>query len=405
MNPLQVLTPRGHTFLWLGIVALLCGMGLGYPDVTRIGLALALLPVAMLIVSRRRTPSLAVSRTVEPSRLEAGQNAAVLATFTNVGRRRTSPYLATETLPRALGASPRFLLPSLTVGAEYTVRYPVHGHLRGSYQVGPLGLRHRDAVGLTYVAVRLSSTSEVIVLPRLLPVGGDAGLPASQGEEGDRPLMSALHGEDDASIRTYRHGDELRRVHWPATANRGELMVRQEDRPAQRRAVLIIDTRAEAYAGSHPEVFEYAVSAAASIAHHLVANGFTLHLVSPTSVRNGRAAASIDINEAMDSLARLTLERKVGLEQTMSGAHALTAGGCLSVAIVFAYDRADLAKLAQVRASGHEGRALVLDPHSQALRPSEDGPAAPLLHSGWKVSTAGPDIPLSRSWSLLGGKR
>ncbi|UJH71351.1 hypothetical protein [Ornithinimicrobium sp. INDO-MA30-4] len=77
----------------------------------------------------------------------------------------------------------------------------------------------------------------------------------------------------------------------------------------------------------------------------------------------------------------------------------------MSVAIVFAYDRADLAKLAQVRASGHEGRALVLDPHSQALRPSEDGPAAPLLHSGWKVATAGPDIPLSRSWSLLGGKR
>ena len=52
------------------------------------------------------------------------------------------------------------------------------------------------------------------------------------GSEGSVPHMIALHGEDDVSVREYRDGDDLRRIHWPATARTGDLMVRQEERPA-----------------------------------------------------------------------------------------------------------------------------------------------------------------------------
>ena len=60
--------------------------------------------------------------------------------------------------------------------------------------------------------------------------------------------MVALHGEDDQTVREYRDGDDLRRIHWPATARTGELMVRQEDRPAKRRAVVVLDSRSSGHA-------------------------------------------------------------------------------------------------------------------------------------------------------------
>ena len=69
------------------------------------------------------------------------------------------------------------------------------------------------------------------MLPRVEPLGGGHPRGDGVGAEGAIPHMVALHGEDDVAIRTYRDGDDLRRIHWPATAHRGELMVRQEDRP------------------------------------------------------------------------------------------------------------------------------------------------------------------------------
>ena len=47
-------------------------------------------------------------------------------------------------------------------------------------------------------------------------------------------------------------------------------MVRQEDRPARRRAVIVLDPRAGGHRGTGPSgSFEWAVTAAASVVAHL----------------------------------------------------------------------------------------------------------------------------------------
>lgn len=404
MTPLRALTPRGHGFLWLGLVAVLAGIALGYPDVTRVGLVLALLPALTLVFARRRSPELAVRRTVEPQRLTVGRDAVVLATFTNVGRRRTAGYLATESLPRPLGQSPRFLLPAMSVGDDFTVRYPVHGHLRGAYRVGPLGLRYRDALGLTYVAVRLSSTSEVLVLPQRYPLASGAALALAGGDSGELPTRHAQHGEADPSIRNYRDGDELRRVHWPATAHRGELMVRQTERPAQRTAVLLLDSRSSAYAGSHPEVFEFAVAAAASIGTMLINQGLSLHLVTAETVHSGEAATAVGEGALLDTLARVALQPQSGLSDLAGAAQTLASGGAATTAVIFDYDRTDMGALAHLGRAGQPGRALILSQHDAPDplgKPTAGVP--PSLGPGWQVAHAGPHTPLEKSWSLVGG--
>ncbi len=55
--------------------------------------------------------------------------------------------------------------------------------------------------------------------------------------------------EDDVAPREYRHGDDLRRVHWRSTARRGELMVRREEQHFQSSGTLFLDTRRNAHWG------------------------------------------------------------------------------------------------------------------------------------------------------------
>ena len=118
------------------------------------------------------------------------------------------------------------------------------------------------------------------------PAGGHGG-----GGEGSRRTI-AVHGEDDVSTREYRHGDDLRKVHWRATARTGELMVRLEERPWRAQATLLLDTRARAHllAPRHrrpspaagpaaattprpPDSLEWLVEAAASIGTALARAG------------------------------------------------------------------------------------------------------------------------------------
>src|SRR3712207_7749235 len=47
--------------------------------------------------------------------------------------------------------------------------------------------------------------------------------------------------------RAYRHGDDLRKVHWRATARTGELMVRLEERPWRAEATPFLDTPARGH--------------------------------------------------------------------------------------------------------------------------------------------------------------
>lgn len=397
-SPWRVLTTRGKAFLLLGAVVTVAGMTLGYEDITRIGVALVALPGLMLLLMPRRPPTVRVVRDAEPERLAPEERGAVEVRFTNVGR-RTSVYLAEEHLDYQLGDRPRFILPRMEQGEERRLRYPVHSRHRGAYTLGPVLLRQRDPFGLTFRTLQLSSRSEVLVLPRVYALGTDRVRGSSRGSEGEMPQMVALHGEDDVSIRSYRDGDELRRVHWPATAHRGELMVRQEDRPARRRALLLLDSRASAHHGTGSAgSYEWAVSAIASVARHLVANGFVVHLLTDASLRDGTAAHAVDIDSVLDALARVQPEDDARLDRLAGAASPFTAGGVLLIGAVVAHDEEALRTLAAVRQPGSRALAFVLDP-ARFGGPGSD-PAAPgvLADAGWRTVACGPHTEVPQAW-------
>ena len=405
-SPWGLLTTRGRIFAVLGIVVIGAGVLLGYEDVTRVGLVLLALPILTLLLMPRRAPQVRVLREVEPTRLSPDERGEVRVRFTNVGKRPTALYLAEEHLDLQLGDRPRFILPRMTPGEERRFRYAVRSRHRGAYGLGPILLRQRDPFGLTFLTLQLSSSSEVLVLPRVHHLGEGRVRGTSAGSEGEMPQMLALHGEDDVSIRTWREGDELRRVHWPATAHRGELMVRQEERPARRRALLVLDSRAAAYPGSGVRpAYEWAVSALASVARHLAADGWVVHLLTDTTLRDGTTERAVELDAALDALARVQPEDDSRLDRLAAAAAPFTTSGVLVVAAVVAHDEEALRELAAIRQPGSRALAFVLDPArfgGSAASDKGDPLTTVLADSGWRTVVVGPHTEVPRAWAAIG---
>src|SRR6185436_20502300 len=254
---------------------------------TRVGLLLSALPLLAALAIRHRGNSdlVRVTRTVHPARLVVDQTASVAVVFQNTSGRRTPLQLAEEHVDYVLGDRPRFVLPPMEPGAIRELDYQIRSHVRGRHRLGPLELRSSDPFGLATMAASLTGSTEVLVLPRIEVLGSGQPRGDGMGAEGAIPHMVAEHGEDAVAIRSYRDGDDLRRIHWPATAHRSELMVRQEDRPARRRAVIVMDSRSSGHRGSGASgSFEWSVTAVASIIAHLTTQSYAVHLVSGETV-------------------------------------------------------------------------------------------------------------------------
>ena len=415
----DVLTGRGRAFVASGVTLAAAGWGLGFPDISRVGVLLLVLPVVTGVIARRQRASLRVERHSSPSRVSVDERAIVTVVMSNAGTRRTPLLLAEERLNLALGDRPRFLLGQLQPGEVRQVEYAVRSHLRGRHPLGPLTVVLRDPFGLTNRFAEVGATGNIVVLPRIEPLTGGRPPGNGVGAEGEIPFMIALHGEDDQSIREYRDGDDLRRIHWPATARTGDLMVRQEDRPARRRAMILLDPRAGAHQGhGASSSFEWAVSAAASVVAQLARLGYATHLICSETVHDGQAAMTTDADHALDLLAEAETGPELELAELVRAAHPVTASGGLVVAILADRDEESLRQVASLRQPGGSGLAIVLDTatfadgsrsgtHSTDRRgPRVVGAAASayadLLHTaGWSVAVAAQGDGIPEVWSAL----
>jgi uncharacterized protein (DUF58 family) len=404
----DVLTVRGRAFVAAGLTLVLSGVALGFSDITRIGVLLTGLPLLAAFGMHRSAPSVTITRAVHPARLTVDQSAGVEIVLDNTSARRTPVQLVEERLDPVLGDAPRFVLPRMEPRERREVAYSIRSHVRGRHHLGPLALRVRDPFGLATAATVLPGTTEVTVLPRVEALGGGHPRGDGVGAEGAVPHMVALHGEDDVAIRTYRDGDDLRRIHWPATAHRGELMVRQEDRPARRRAVLVLDSRSSGHRGSGASgSFEWAVTAVASMAVHLTSQSYAVHLVSTETATDGRAGETIDVDTALDALAVAETSAPQQIEQVLHAAHPLTSAGGLVIAVMTDHDEDTLRRVASLRQPGGTGLLLLVEAATYAgvPPPSSDTRAEALARvvssAGWSAAVVRSGADIGTVWDAL----
>ncbi|WP_448613140.1 DUF58 domain-containing protein [Modestobacter sp. URMC 112] len=425
------LTLRGRCLVAGGGTLGVLGALLGERSLLRLALFVLALPVLSALGVARQRFRLATRRSVTPARVPRGADAEVLLEVTNTDRRTGGLWQLTEHLPAELGERPRFVVDRLSPGATAALRYRLHGARRGRFPLGPLRLRLVDPFGLVLRTAAGTDTAALLVVPRVRPLTGSGGLAGGGGSGGEGARRSiAVHGEDDVSTREYRHGDDLRMVHWRATARTGELMVRLEERPWRSAATLLLDTRTAAHlagAGGRagdpaapPDTLEWMVEAAASIGTHLLQRGAGLRVVTDTGDLGGSGSrGGLDAGELLDRLAELTPSRVAGLDLAVEALRRAAVDGPV-VCLLGLVGPDDVAALVRARSGPGTDVAVLADPDGwldggagRGRRPVSAGMRAELVTrqadaarllqaAGWQVTTVRPGQPVEQVWAQLG---
>ena len=401
---LRGLTLRGRSFLAAGLTALVCAVVLDQSALARVGVLIAALPLLTAWVVGRNRYRLALVRTVTPQLVAAGQPARVTLALTNEGRTPNGVLLLEDHVPYVLGTRPRFVLEGAGAGWKQSVTYQVRSDVRGHFEIGPMTVRVTDPFGLVELGRAFRTTVPLTVTPRTvplphIPLGG-----AWTGSGDNRPRAFATGSAEDVTVREYRRGDELRRVHWRSSARVGELMVRREEQPWQSRATLFLDNRTRVHRGHGiASSLETAVSAAASIAVHLTHRGFTVRLVTATGEEPGSAwharAAELNTAPLLESLAVVQATRAAHLDTSWLTEN--THGG-LTVAVFGAIESHDLPMLRRMQHQAGSALALALDVEAWAGRPLGDDAGTTLTQQGWRSVVVGPRDRLDAVWQDLG---
>jgi uncharacterized protein (DUF58 family) len=320
----------------------------------------------------------------------------------------TRVLLAEDRVPYALGSPPRFVLDEMPGGQHAAVTYSLRAELRGRYPIGPLRLRVADPFGMCELTRSFTAADHVMVVPRLWPLAAMSGGGTWGGAGDSLARAAAVSGEDDIATREYREGDDLRRVHWRSTAKRGELMVRREEQPRQMRASVLLDTRARGHRGDGPaSSFEWAVSAAASVAVHFAGIKHGVRLDERPSTwsnpHSGEAAG-----ELLDRMAMVGMNDDDALEAGI-GLLRRTGGDGLMVAVLGEIDEAKAGQLAYLGQDGRPGVAILIRTEEWTARPgvraltgasiTRERAAAILRDSGWLVAEAGPGDTVTDVWA------
>ena len=407
---LSSLTIRGRAFLAAGVAAAVTSIVLGQRDLLRVALLLMLLPLLTAVIATRSRYLMSCTRELSPARVQAGQTSTVSLHLHNPGRVPTGLLLLEDSVPYVLGSRPRFVLDELRPRWQRTMSYPVRSEVRGRYSIGPLHVRLTDPFGFLELTRAFTTRTTLVVTPvvEALPAVRLSGDWSGTGEK--RPRAFAAAGSEDVTVREYRTGDDLRRIHWRSTARKDELMVRREEQPFQSRATVLLDTRQEAHRGSGPaSSFEYAVSAAASVGSHLAGTGFLVRLLtdetpgSDVSWHDRGVSGPVEVQLLLDSLAVVTTSGRTDL---VSSASEHNATGLL-VAVLGRVREGDVAALEGMRASATRALAVLLDVDAWAGRSGRRESAASwpvaeqaqaLARRGWSVAVAGPGDRIPDVW-------
>jgi uncharacterized protein (DUF58 family) len=164
--------------------------------------------------------------------------------------------------------------------------------LRGSFFLGPTVLTSGDPFGLFRTHKRLLAGESLVVMPMIVDLSSFLSPPGLL--PGGRVIRrKSLDVTPHASgVREYIPGDPMKRIHWPTTVRRQQLMVKEFDQDPQAEVWLFLDAQAAVHVEKEyrppdespddwlfnkkpafklpPSTLEYSISIAASLAHYFI---------------------------------------------------------------------------------------------------------------------------------------
>lgn len=336
-----------------GAALLAAGWLLGYPQLVILGCAalIALIVTAMWLV--RHLP-LTIVRYVVPTRVTVGERSVGRVEVTNDAHRPNPPLLAAD---RFGSDTIEGVIQPIKPGKRGITEYPLPTDVRGIYTVGPLVIGRSDPLGLWNRTQRYGTTEDLYVHPAVHAVNAMPGS-LSRDIDGPTPDTAPQGTITFHALREYVLGDDLRHIHWKATAHTGTLMVRQHVDTSQPHTTVVLDCRRSVHV---PESFEHAIEMAASVVAASTATVFPIELRTSSGLHVDGTGGRTPSQVFMDRFAGLQLEEHGSLVRVASDLSWVRGGNSLVVitgpgagrddleAMVLLYRRYDLLTLVNCR--------------------------------------------------------
>ncbi|MDJ1114852.1 DUF58 domain-containing protein [Microbacterium dauci] len=397
------LTLRGTGAVVLGVLALILAGALAVPALLFFGvLLLAVTALGLVSLHLGHRPD-RVRRTFSPEVAAVGDAVTVHA---RVECRTVLPTVVgtwQETLPVGLEGDASGVFPGLrsglvTGGHSVDLRYRLIARRRGIRHIGPLQVTTTDPFGFARRTVRQGEPVPLTIAPALIELGSLEELPGNAGGTMQTQTDRLGQGADNLIPRVYVPGDSMRRIHWRASAHRGDLMVRQEEQESNPEAVVVLDRSmsrwgAEALrAPGEDPAFEVAVSAAASAVARFVREGYSVavidvdgrELTEPIDAGDGAAVEAMIV-----SFATLTARR----DGTLADAPPLFVGATLGPVVIVTgpIDDRDVAVLAPITTHTSLPVLLSVGADSTGVRAASA--------AGWRAVALEPEDELGTLWA------
>jgi len=272
------LTPRGKFLLVITLALLLAAVNTGNN--------LLYLLVSLFISSYLLSFPLsrAVSRGVRvkvkiPPDLWAGERFFITLKMINDKRHLSTPPLFLHWGGDFQPTTTPFI-PDIPPGESISLKVEHCFDQRGSYQLSYIEMRAFYPFGLMARMERLDAALEMLVYPAIEQKGGVA--PGKSRGEGILESRMKGWGHSLHSLREYVPGDDVRFLHWKASAKLSRLMVKEFAREDERRVSLILDTSPGKRKEKGVDIeFEKCVKLAASLAWHFIAEDYSVQLLTP----------------------------------------------------------------------------------------------------------------------------
>lgn len=414
------LEKRGRALLAGGLALTAAGLVLGFADLARIGLLAVLLPALTAAAYGVLRPQLVVERRMPERHLQVGESGSFHLIVVN-GAFRSPALRVEERLSPGLGGSDQpgrrapdhrcvVAVPAMSKGQRTQLAMVVRPRHRGRQRIGPTRLSMTDPFGLLSVPFDGPEAAQVIVVPPVHPL--DAATARASGAGADGPPMPAhlADSQDDVAIRGYEIGDDLRRIHWPVTAHRGELMVRQESRPRARLTALVVDPRMPLGTDERCAALDWAVEAMGSVATHLDAIGHELILVTDPLDGARHGGTPEGLPRVLTALAVLEARRsapsmRAAVQDPLCSAAREAMDRSASVVLACSsHDMPASRALIGLLPPAASGRVFVLDHDSFAgSAPGESAKELTQLarYVGWSAVHVTEDATVAGSWRVL----
>jgi uncharacterized protein (DUF58 family) len=288
----------------------------------------------------------------------AGERVPMRLTLANRGSVRRGLIVVRDHLPSGLRAEglPERRIMDLAPGEAVTVDYPLLAQRRGVYRLGYVDLLCADPLGLSNHRQEREAEGYLVVHPR--PISLPHIRPPSAGMLALSRQRARKRGDgsDFAGVREYTPGDDLRRIHWKATAKRGKLTVVEFESGEANNLAVALDLSPAFHAGEGDEhTLEYGVILSASVAAQALRRGAEFALIAEGQDSHSERALVSDQAETavMDALARVRADASQSFPETLLACESWLPPGAGVVVVSPAVGPEAVAAAQRLMALGH----------------------------------------------------